>query len=133
MDKNILNLAHTIAIVGLSPDVTKISYIVASYLQHHGYRIIPVNPNATTILGEQSYPSLSSIPTSIHIDIVDIFRKSEFVPMIVEEAIHRSEKPMVWMQEGVVSEEAKQQAELHGLFVVMDTCIMKEHQTLPVS
>lgn len=133
MDINSLIAAHTIAIIGLSPDTDKISHIIGSYLQHHGFRIIPVNPNVQSILGEKSYPSVSSIPDTIHIDIVDIFRKPEFIPDIIIDVLKREEKPMIWMQEGIISEEAKRNAESHGLPVIMDTCIMKEHQRLTSS
>jgi len=128
MDSQFPTTAHTIAVIGLSPDPTKISYIVASYMQQHGYKIIPVNPNAEKILDEPCYPSLTAVPPSIQIDIIDIFRKSEFVPDITREAIQRSDKPLIWMQEGIISKEAETLAHEHGLSVVMDLCIMKEHQ-----
>lgn len=130
MEKAQLTTAHTIAVVGLSPDPSKISFIVASYLKQHGYKIVPINPKAETILDEHCYPSLSEVPLSIHIDIIDIFRKPEFIPDIVREAILRSDKPLIWMQEGISSNEAKQIAKKHGLSVVMDECIMKEHQKI---
>jgi predicted CoA-binding protein len=132
MEKLLLQ-AHTIAVVGLSNDINKPSYGVALYLQNHGYRIIPVNPNIDAWFGEKSYPSITAIPQSIHLDIIDIFRKSEYIPSIVEEVILRNEHPIIWMQEGIISKEAKQKASTHGFPVVMDACIMKEHQKLIAS
>ena len=129
VQESLLN-AHTIAIVGLSDDINKPSHAVASYLFHHGYTIIPVNPNLESLFNQKSYPSITAIPKNIHLDIVDIFRKPEYIPSIVEEILQRDEKPIVWMQEGIISEEAKKLAESHALPVVMDTCIMKEHKKL---
>jgi len=100
---------------------------VASYLKEQGYKIIPVNSRAKEVLGERTYPDLSSIPESV--DVVDIFRRSEEVPGIVEEAIKVGAKA-VWMQEGVVNEEAAARARQGGLLVVMDRCMLKEHQRL---
>jgi predicted CoA-binding protein len=120
----ILRNCRTIAVVGLSSNPTRPSYRVASYMQAQGYRVIPVNPNETKVLGEPSYPSLASVPGTI--DLVDIFRKSEDVLPIVEEAIARGAKA-IWMQEGVVNEEAAARAAQAGLPVVMDRCWRKEH------
>jgi predicted CoA-binding protein len=100
---------------------------VAEYLKRSGYRIIPVNPNEAEVLGERSYPDLESIPEPV--DLVDIFRRSEYVPQIVESAIRIGAKA-VWMQEGVVHEAAARQAEEAGLAVVMDRCILKDHRRL---
>jgi predicted CoA-binding protein len=97
---------------------------VSEYLQRAGYRIIPVNPFETEVLGERCYPDLDSVPEPV--DIVDIFRRSEFVPEIVEAAIRKGAKA-VWMQEGVINEPAAERARQAGLFVVMDSCLLKEH------
>jgi uncharacterized protein len=123
----ILQSAHTIAVVGLSSKRFRPSYGVAEYMQRAGYRIIPVNPEETEVLGEKAYPDLDSIPEAI--DIVDIFRRSEFVPEIVEAAIRKSAK-VVWMQEDVIHEDAARRAEEAGLDVVMDRCILKDHMRL---
>lgn len=116
-----------IAVVGLSPKPDRPSYVVADYMKAQGYRIIPVNPMATEILGETCYPDLSSIPEPV--DTVDIFRRSEDTPEIVKEAIKIGAKA-VWLQEGVINEEAAALAEQAGLMVIMDKCILKEHQKL---
>jgi hypothetical protein len=123
-----LRAAKTIAVVGLSGRRFRPSHGVAEYLQRAGYRVIPVNPLETEVLGEKSYPNLSSVP--LPVDIVDVFRRSEYVPEIVEEAIRIGAK-MVWMQEGVVHEQAARRAQVAGLKVVMDRCILKEHRRLP--
>lgn len=120
----LLKAAKTIAVVGVSPNPMRPSYGVAAYLQHHGYRIIPVNPEIDSVLGEKSYPSLLDIPDKI--DIVDIFRRSENVPPIVDQAIEKG-IGTIWMQETVIHEEAAQKARNRGIFVVMDHCILKEH------
>jgi len=127
--RNVLSRCKTIAVVGISPKEDRPSYTVASYLKSKGYRIIPVRPDGETILGEKVYHSLQEIPREVNIDIVDIFRRSEDVPPVVEEAIHRGAK-VVWMQEGVIHPEAGASAERAGLQVVMDRCIKKEHQRL---
>jgi predicted CoA-binding protein len=123
----ILKSARTIAVVGLSPKRYRPSYGVAEYLQKAGYRIIPVNPRESELLGERCYPDLEAIPEAV--DIVDIFRRSEFVPEIVEAAIRKGAK-VIWMQEGVVHEDAARRAEGAGLAVVMDRCILKDHRRL---
>ena len=123
----ILHTSRTIAVVGLSGKRYRPSYGVAEYLQRVGYRIIPVNPMETEVLGERSYPDLDSVPE--HIDLVDIFRRSEFVPEIVEAAIRKGAKA-VWMQEGVIHDAAAARAEAAGLAVVMDRCILKDHRRL---
>jgi predicted CoA-binding protein len=127
--KETLQRSKTVAIVGISPKPDRPSYIVASYLQSKGYRIIPVRPDGKEILGEKVYHSLAEIPGKITVDIVDIFRKSEDVPPVAEEAIQRGAR-LVWMQEGVTNSEACDKAEKAGLKVVMDRCIKKEHQRL---
>ena len=127
--KEILSNCKTVAVVGISPKEDRPSYIVASYLKSKGYRIIPVRPDGEFILGEKVYPNLSEIPKEIRVDVVDIFRKSEDVPPIVEEAVQRGTK-VVWMQEGVIHKEAGEKAEKAGLKVIMDRCMKKEHQRL---
>ena len=119
----------TVAVVGISPKEERPSYIVASYLKSKGYRIIPVRPDGEEILGEKVYHSLMEIPSDVQVDVVDIFRKSEDVPPVVEEAIQRGAK-VVWMQERVIHKEAGGKAERAGLKVVMDRCMKKEHQRL---
>jgi uncharacterized protein len=123
----ILRSCHTIAVVGLSGRRFRPSYGVAEYMQKAGYRIIPVNPMESQVLGEKSYPDLDSIPDAV--DIVDIFRRAEFVPEIVEAAIRKGAK-VIWMQEGVVHEDAARRAEAAGLVVIMDRCILKDHRRL---
>ena len=125
--KEILLSARTIASVGLSGNQQKESYWIASYLKEQGYRIIPVNPTATEILGEKSYPDLGSVPEKI--DVVQIFRKPEEVPPIVNDAIKAGAK-VVWMQEGIVNEDAAQKARDAGLTVVMDACMRATHRRL---
>ena len=127
LEAEILNEYRNVAVVGLSTNPERASYRVASYLSEQGYNIIPVNPNAQKILGKTSYPNLSSIPESV--EIVDIFRRSEEVLPIIDEAIKVGAKA-VWMQEGVINEEAAAKARDAGLLVVMDKCMFKEHQRL---
>ena len=127
--KEMLKHYKTVAVVGISPKEDRPSFRVAAYLQSKGYRIIPVRPDGDTILGEKIYRTLMEIPEGIEIDVVDIFRKSEEVPPIVEEAIRRGAK-IVWMQEGVIHQKAGEEAERAGLKVVMDRCIKKEYQRL---
>jgi uncharacterized protein len=123
----LLKTSRTIAVVGISSKHFRPSYGVAEYMQRNGYRIIPVNPFLQTVLGEKCYPELDSIPERV--DIVDIFRRAEFVPEIVEAAI-RIKARAVWMQEGVVHEEAADRAKAAGLDVVMDRCILKDHRRI---
>jgi predicted CoA-binding protein len=125
--ENLLRSAKTIAVVGLSSRRSRPSYGVSEYMQSRGYRIIPVNPNETEVLGEKAYASLDEIPG--HVDIVDVFRRSEFVPEIVDAAI-RIGANGVWMQEGVVNDDAAARARAAGLEVVMDHCILKEHRKM---
>jgi len=127
IEEKILNSSRTVAIVGLSSKPDRPSYKVASYLKEQGYKMIPVNPAEREILGETCYPDLVSAPESI--DVVDIFRRSEDVPPIVLEAIRIGAKA-VWMQEGVINEEAAARASEAGLMVVMDKCMRKEHLKL---
>lgn len=122
--EEIFRTCRTIAVVGASANSARPSNRVAGYMKARGYRMIPVNPNETTILGEQVYPSLTAIPDAI--DLVDVFRKSEDVPPIVEEAITKGAKA-IWLQEGIVNEAAAVRAKQAGLLVVMDRCWLKEH------
>jgi hypothetical protein len=125
--RHILEHAQVIAVVGLRDDASKASYEVASYLQQHGYRIVPINPNDMVVLGEQSYPDLPSVPYDI--DVVDIFRRPEAVGPHVDEAIAKGAKT-VWMQLGIENEEAAQCAHEAGLQVVMNHCMKQEHKRL---
>lgn len=120
----VLREAKTIAVVGLSPDPSRPSHDVARYLQAQGYRIAPVNPNEQRILGEVSYPSLSDIPFPV--DLVDVFRRPEYVPAIAEEAVKIGAKSL-WLQLGVISPEGEEIAERGGLRVVVDRCTKVEH------
>ncbi len=121
----ILKNAKTIAVVGLSDNPLRPSHGVAAYLQTQGYRIIPVNPQIQISLGEKAYPSLLDVPEKI--DIVDIFRRPEFVEEVVDQAI-QLKIPTVWMQEEIIHEKAAQKARQAGIFVVMDRCILLEHR-----
>ena len=122
---DVLRGAKTIAVVGLSDNPMRPSHGVAAYMQGQGYRIIPVNPKITESLGEKAYAMLGDVPEKI--DIVNIFRRPEFVEHVVDEAI-RLKIPAVWMQEEVIHEGAAQKACAAGLFVVMDRCILLEHR-----
>jgi predicted CoA-binding protein len=122
--REILHTARTIAIVGLSSNVLRPSYFVGFYLQRHGYRIVPVNPNEREVLGEKAYSSLSDIP--FHVDVVDVFRAPAFVPAIAEEAV-RIGAGALWLQFGVISPQGAQTAEQGGLQVVVDRCMKVEH------
>lgn len=122
--EKILRECHTIAVVGLSSDPSRVSHSVAGYMQRHGYRIIPVNPNETSALGEQAYASLDEVPEKV--DLVNIFRRSDQAGVHVDEAIRHGAKA-VWMQEGVIDRAAAKRAQEAGLLVVMDRCILKEH------
>jgi uncharacterized protein len=123
---SILRNAHVIAVVGLSDKPDRDSYHVAAYLQQHGYRIIPVNPAVTEVLGEQSYARLEDVP--VPVDVVDIFRRPDAVPPIVASAIAIGAK-VVWMQDGIVHNEAARTARAAGLQVVMSKCMLREHRT----
>jgi hypothetical protein len=127
--KEILTGCKTVAVVGISPKEDRPSYIVASYLKSKGYRIIPVRPDGDSTLGEKVYHNLMEIPKEIEVDVVDVFRRSEDVPPIVDEAIQRGAK-VIWMQEGVIHKEAGAKGEKAGLKVLMDCCMKKEHQRL---
>ncbi len=134
--EEILTESKTIAVVGLSREPEKASHKVASYLKKHGYNIVPVNPFVDKVIGERSYPSLLEIPNEIRreIDVVDIFRRPDDVPPIVEQAIKLREavgKPcVIWMQLGIINNEAAKAAQKAALTVVMDKCIMQEHKRL---
>ena len=121
----LLKRAKTIAVVGLSDNPLRPSHGVSAYMQSHGYHIIPVNPQIDSCLGEKAYPSLLDIPEKI--DIVNIFRRPEYVEEIVDQAI-QLQVPAVWMQEEVIHEKAAEKARQAGIFVVMDRCILKEHR-----
>jgi uncharacterized protein len=123
----LLRTARVIAVVGLSSKKWRASYGVSEFLQSVGYRIIPVNPREKEVLGEKSYARLEDVPETP--DIVDVFRRSDAVPEIVDSAIRIGAKA-VWMQEGVVNEEAAARARAAGLFVMMDACILREHHRL---
>jgi len=120
----ILEQYKTLAVVGLSSKTTRPSHGVAEYMQEHGYRIIPVNPHESEVLGEKAYPSLDAVPAPT--EVVVIFRRPEFVPEVVEAAILKGAK-VIWMQEGVIHEEAAARARAAGLTVVQDRCILKEY------
>ncbi len=121
----LLKRANTIAVVGLSNNPLRPSHGVSAYMQSQGYRIIPVNPKIKSCLGEKAYASLLDVPEKI--DIVDIFRRPEFVEEVVDQAI-RLKVPAIWMQEEVIHEKAAEKARRNGIFVVMDRCILVEHR-----
>ncbi|HKT24549.1 MAG TPA: CoA-binding protein [Terriglobales bacterium] len=123
--RDLLSKAKTIAVVGLSSDPMRPSFGVSQYMQRKGYHIIPVNPNESVVLGEKAYRALSEVPEKI--DLVDVFRRPEFVPEIVEETI-RLKIPALWLQEGVIHQGAAKRAQDAGLTVVMNRCILKEHR-----
>ena len=122
----ILRSARTIAVVGLSTNPRRPSYGVARYLQRAGYRIIPVNPNVSEVLGERAYATLSELPGPV--DVVEVFRRSEFAGAVVDEAIAIG-AAAVWLQDGVIDEAAAERARAAGLDVVMDDCMMRRHES----
>ena len=122
---DLLHQSRTIAVVGLSNNPLRPSHGVSAYMQSHGYRIIPVNPRIRGSLGEKAYPSLLDVPEKI--DIVNIFRRPEFVEEAVDQAI-QLQVPAIWMQEGIIHERAAEQARKEGILVVMDRCILQEHR-----
>ena len=122
---DLLKRSKTIAVVGLSANPMRASHGVSAYMQSHGYRIIPVNPYIQACLGEKAYASLLEVPEKI--DIVDIFRRPEFVEQIVDQAI-QLKIPAIWMQEEVIHQQAAEKARQAGIYVVMDRCILKEHR-----
>src|SRR5215470_2139210 len=123
--RDLLEKVKTIAVVGLSDSPMRPSHGVSAYMQSHGYRIIPVNPQISEALGETSYVSLLEIPEKI--DLVDVFRRPEYVDEIVDQAI-QLKIPAIWLQEDVINERAAERARNAGMFVVMDRCILKEHR-----
>ena len=125
--RRILRTYKTVAVVGLSDRPDRDSHRVAAYLQQHGYRIVPVNPNIATVLGEPAYPGLREVP--VPVDVVDIFRKPDAVPEIVEDAIAMGAR-VIWMQEGIAHNAAADRARAAGLEVVMNKCMLKEHRKL---
>ncbi|MDP8955673.1 MAG: CoA-binding protein [Actinomycetota bacterium] len=127
--REILAEAKTIAVVGLSSSPSRASHGVARYLQNHGYRIVPVNPHETEVLGEPAYPSLTDLPEKV--DVVDVFRRPEYTVEVAEEAVKVGAK-MFWLQSGIVNDEAARIAREGGLDVVMDACMKIEHQRLGV-
>ncbi len=129
-EAEILRKYHTIAVVGLSSDGARDSHSVSKYMQAAGYRIVPVNPAETEVLGEKAYPAVASIPPPV--EIVAVFRRPEFVPSVVDDAI-AAEAKVIWMQEGIVNEEAAAKAREAGLEVVMDCCIRSEHRRMVAS
>jgi uncharacterized protein len=124
---DILQKYKTIAVVGLSSNPRRPSFSVTQYMQSAGYRIIPVNPNETEVLGEKSYPCLEDIPKSVKIEIVDIFRRSEYIPPIVDSAIAIGAK-IIWMQQGIEHHAAAAKARAAGLIAVEDACMLIEHR-----
>ena len=129
--RSILGEARTIAVVGLSSNPERYSFEVASYLQEKGYRILPVNPNETEVLGEKAYPSLLAISPSVPIDAVDVFRRAEDTPAVAREAVKVGAK-VLWLQNDIVNDEARRIAEEAGLEVVMGVCMMSTHKRLGV-
>lgn len=123
--RSILGDAKTVAVVGLSSNPLRDSYEVAEYLQSKGYRIVPVNPNETEVLGERAYPSLADVPEDIEIDVVDVFRRADQTPGVAKEAVARGAK-VLWLQEGIANDEARQIGEAGGLSVVMGVCMRKQ-------
>jgi len=126
---DLLSRARTIAVIGLSASPMRPSHGVSAYMQAAGYRIIPVNPRIAEALGEKSYPSLLEIPIELaaKIDVVDVFRRPEYVDEIVEQVI-QLKIPAIWLQEGVINERAAEKARKAGISVVMDLCVLKEHR-----
>lgn len=127
--RELLATSKVIAVVGLSSKRYRPSYDVSQYMKNAGYRILPVNPNESEVMGEKAFASLDEIPKNIRVDIVDIFRRSEEVPEVVEGAIRIGARA-VWMQEGVVHEAAASRAMAAGLLVIMDRCILIDHRRL---
>jgi predicted CoA-binding protein len=127
--RSLLGEAQVVAVVGISSKPWRPSHDVASYLQDHGYRIVPVNPNEEEVLGEQTYPSLLDIPREIQVDVVDVFRRAEHTPAVARDAVTIGSK-VLWLQEGIVSEEAGRIAAEGGLEVIMGVCIKKVRQRL---
>ncbi|HET7236313.1 MAG TPA: CoA-binding protein [Actinomycetota bacterium] len=126
---SLLGDARTIAVVGLSSKPHRDSYDVARYLQTKGYRIVPINPKETEVLGERAYPTLDDVPSDVEIDVVDVFRRAEDTPPIAEAAVRRGAK-VLWLQAGIVNEDARRIAEAAGLTVIMGVCIRTTRKRL---
>ncbi len=127
--RSLLGEARVIAVVGISSKPSRPSYGVASYLQEHGYRIVPVNPNETEVLGEPAYASLLEIPREVHVDVVDVFRRAEHTPEVARQAVAIGAR-VLWLQEGIVNEEAARIATEGGLEVIMGVCFRHMHERL---
>lgn len=127
VEADILRKYRAVAVVGISSREDRISHRVARYLKQHGYRIIPVNPRETQVLGERCYPDLCSLPEPV--EVVDVFRRPRYVPRVVAEAMYNGAKA-IWMQKGIEHEAAARRAREAGLEVVMDRCMMQEHRKL---
>jgi predicted CoA-binding protein len=127
--RSILGDARTIAVVGLSSRRERDSHSVAAFLKSKGYRIVPVNPKESEVLGQRAYPSLLDVPADVQIDVVDVFRRAEFTPDIAREAVQRGAK-VLWLQDEIVSDEARRIGEDGGMTVVMGTCIRRETRRL---
>ncbi len=127
--RSLLGEARVIAVVGISSKPSRPSYGVASYLQEHGYRIVPVNPNETEVLGERAYASLLDIPREIHVDVADVFRRAEHTPEVARQAVAIGAR-VLWLQEGIVNEEAARIATEGGLEVIMGVCFRHMHERL---
>ena len=127
--RSILGDARTIAVIGLSSNPERPSYEIAEYLQSKGYRIVPVNPKETEVLGERAYPTLAEVPEEIAVDVVDVFRRAEYTPEIAEAAVARGAK-VLWLQEGIANDDARQIGEAGGLSVVMGVCMRQESRRL---
>lgn len=125
----ILRTARTIAVVGLSPDPSRPSHAIGRYLVASGYRVLPVNPAAVEVLGLRSYPDLASIPSDVEVDVVDVFRRSEFVAPVARQAIDRGTR-LFWMQDGVVDEASADALRAAGIDVAMDRCIYRDRESL---
>jgi hypothetical protein len=127
--RSLLGDARTIAIVGLSAKPHRDSYEIGEYLQRKGYRIVPVNPKVSEVLGERAYASLDEIPQDIRVDVVDVFRRADDTPPIAEAAVRRGAK-VLWLQDGIVNEDARRVAEAAGLTVIMGVCIRTTRKRL---
>ena len=127
--RSLLGEAHVIAVVGISSKPSRPSHGVAAYLQGHGYRVVPVNPNETEVLGERAYASLLEIPKDVHVDVVDVFRRPEHTPEVARQAVEIGAR-VLWLQEGIVNDEAARIAGEGGLDVIMGVCIRQVREQL---
>lgn len=127
-----LETAETVAVVGCSPDPSRASHAISRFLMEQGYRVVPVNPHHSRILGENSYPSLTDVPADVRLDIVDVFRRSDAVAPVADEAIARR-VPFFFMQKGVLDAAAAARLESAGIGVAMDRCILVEHERLGIA